>query len=113
MLKRAAAGLRAYPLPVVSRVLVGRRLAENPQSYLGLLHGGDPAPASAFDRAKGWTPVRIASLDPSPWTNEATVVEISRAGNWVWRDGRVYTVSTRLVERARLGLSLTPFSRPG
>jgi hypothetical protein len=52
-------------------------------------------------------------LDPSPWTNEATVVQISRAGNWVWRDGQVYSIQARTVGRARLGLSLTPFSRPG
>lgn len=106
-----AAGLAPYPAPTITRAEVGGRVAENPQSYLRLLRGGELSPS--FDGARGFVGVRLASLDPSPWTNGATWVMVSRARGFVWRDVWVYRVSPALAERARRGLSLTPFSRAG
>lgn len=111
LLREAATGLRPFPAPTLTRVVVGGRLAENPQSYLRLLRGGKLA--SSFDGARGWIDVRLASLDPSPWTNGASWVRVSRRGGWVWRDVLIYRVPPALAERARRGLSLTPFTRPG
>jgi len=113
LLREAASGLEPFPVPIVTRVLVGGRVAENPRSYLRLLDGGESASVTAFERSRGWLPVRVASLDASPWTNGATIVQLSRAGHWVWRDGLVYAVSPRLAQRARQGRSLAPFSRAG
>ena len=109
VLRRAAAGLRSFAIPTLTRVVVGRRLAENPQSYVRLLRGGQLAPT--FDGARGWIEVRLASLEPSPWTNGASWVRVSRARGWVWRDVWVYRVPQALAERVRQAASLTPFVR--
>lgn len=111
VLKGAAAGLRPFPAPTLTRALVGRRVAENPQSYLRLLRGGELVPA--FDGARGFLGVRLASLDPSPWTNGSAWVMVSKARSFVWRDVWVYRVPPALAARARQGLSLTPFFRAG
>jgi hypothetical protein len=108
VLGRAAAGIRPLAAPTLTRVVVGKRVAENPQSYLRLLRGGELA--STFDGA-GWIDVRLASVEPSPWTNGASWVRVSRKGGWVWRDVWVYRVPQTLAERVRQGLSLTPFVR--
>jgi len=111
VLRGAAAGLEPFAAPVITRVVVGRRLAENPQSYVRLLRGGKPA--WTFDGARGWITVRLASLEPSPWTGDALWVRVSQAGSWVWRDISLYRISPSLADRARRGLSLTPFGRVG
>ena len=110
-LKRASAGLRPFPAPTLTRVVVGGRVAENPQSYLRLLRGGELA--ATFDGARGFVGVRLTSLDPSPWTNGSAWVMVSKARGFVWRDVWVYRVPPELAARARQGLSLTPFSRAG
>jgi hypothetical protein len=109
VLKWAADGLEPFPAPTLTRVVVGRRVAENPQSYLGLLRAGKLA--ASFDGARGFVDVRLTSLEPSPWTNGSAWVMVSKARNFVWRDVWVYRVPQTLAERARSGLSLTPFSR--
>lgn len=109
LLRGAAAGIRPFAAPTVTRAVVGRRLAENPQSYLRLLGGGELA--SSFDGARGWIDVRLASLEPSPWTNGSGWLRVSKAGSLVWRDVWLYRIAQPLAERARQGLSLTPFVR--
>jgi hypothetical protein len=104
-----ATELEPFPAPTLTRVVVGRRVAENPQSYLGLLRAGKLA--ASFDGARGFVDVRLTSLEPSPWTNGSAWVMVSKARNFVWRDVWVYRVPQTLAERARSGLSLTPFSR--
>jgi hypothetical protein len=111
-LRTAAAGLLPLPAPTLTRAVVGRRVAENPQSYLQLLGGGEPA--YRFDGARGWIKVHLASLEPNPWTDGVGVsVMVSKAGGWIRRDTWVYRISSSLAERTRQGRSLTPFSRAG
>ena len=111
VLKRAAEGLEPFPVPTLTRVLVGRRVAENPQSYLRLLRGGELS--AAYEGARGFVEVRLTSLEPSPWTNGASWVMVSKARGFVWRDVWVYRVPQELAQRARLGRSLAPFFRAG
>jgi hypothetical protein len=97
-------------LPTVTRVVVGRRIAEETGSYLRLLRGG--VPAATFD-SPGWIPVRLTSQKPSPWTNDTTLLEVSRTGAWLVRDGWIYRIAPELAERVRRGRSLTASARAG
>lgn len=111
VLRGSATGLEPFPAPTLTRVVVGRRVAENPQSYLRLLRAGELA--VTFDGARGFVDVRLTSLEPSPWTNGSAWVMVSRARNFVWRDVLVYRVPQELAERARQARSLVPFFRAG
>ena len=111
VLRSSATGLDPFPAPTLTRVVVGGRVAENPQSYLRLLRAGELV--AKFDGARGFVGVRLTSLEPSPWTNGSAWVMVSRARNFVWRDVWVYRVPQELAERARHGRSLVPFVRAG
>jgi hypothetical protein len=103
-LQPAATGLQPFPLPELTRVVLGHRVARDPRSYVGLLSGGTPV--KSWAAAHGWLRVRIASLQPSPWTDVGADLQISRTGGFVWRDGSVFRIPLRLARLVRRGASL-------
>jgi hypothetical protein len=80
----------------------GRRLGA--QAYNRLLSGG--IPVKSWAAARGWLRVRMASVQPSPWTDVGADLKISRTGGFVWRDGSVFRIPLRLARLARSGTSL-------
>lgn len=103
-LERAAVGLRPFQPLAPDRVFVGGRRVSNPQSYLRLFAMGTEV--DQWRGARGWIRVRIESDRPSPWTDGAVYVAISRAGGFVLRDWAVYRIPAALAERVRRGSSL-------
>jgi hypothetical protein len=103
-LQQAATGLQAFPVPELTRVVVGHRVVRDPRSYVSLLSGGTPV--KTWAAARGWLPVRITSAEPSPWTDFGADLKISRTGGFVWRDGSVFRIPLRLARLARSGTSL-------
>jgi hypothetical protein len=102
--QQAATGLEAFPVPELTRVVVGHRVVRDPQSYVTLLSGG--APMKSWAAARGWLPMRMVSAQPSPWTDVGAELKISRMGGFVWRDGKVFRIPLRLARLARSGTSL-------
>jgi hypothetical protein len=103
-LQPAATGLQPFPLPELTRVVVGHRVARDPRSYVSLLSGGTPV--KSWAAARGWLRVRMASVQPSPWTDVGADLKISRTGGFVWRDGSVFRIPLRLARLVRTGTSL-------
>jgi hypothetical protein len=103
-LQPVATSLQPFPSPDLTRVVVGHRVARDPRSYVGLLSGG--IPVKSWAAARGWLQVRIASVQPSPWTDIGADLKISRKGGFVWRDGSVFRIPQRLARLVRSGASL-------
>ena len=73
VLAKATAGIDPYPTPTLTRVTVGGREAQDPQSYLALLSG-----KRAYARVKGpWLRVRFEAASGSPWTDGSSIVRLS------------------------------------
>jgi hypothetical protein len=103
-LQPAATRLQPFPFPELTRVVLGYRVARDPRSYMGLLSGGTLV--KSWAAARGWLRVRMASVQPSPWTDVGADLKISRSGGFVWRDGSVFRIPLRLARLARSGMSL-------
>ena len=95
--------LEPAPAPTITNATVGGLTARDPQSYIRLWHVGRQVwtwPSTA------WLQVRLQSADPSPWTDAAEDIRISRTGGYLWLDGWVFKIPVRLAALARSGRSL-------
>jgi hypothetical protein len=102
-LRRLTADLPTFAVPRIKRVTVAGRRVRDPQSYTGLFGTGH---ASWLISQPRWLPVRITADAPSPWTDEATDVRVSRSGAYLWIDGTVFKIPRQLAQRIRRGASL-------
>lgn len=118
--------VKPYPLPRIQTVIVGRRRARDPQSYLRLYAipgkpASDPAgPRPTVDAVHGfrtwqrwyakvrrlWLPIVSSSPVASPWTGDSTDVWISKRGALLERDREVVRVDAGFAARVRQALSL-------
>jgi hypothetical protein len=106
----AATGLQPFtPAPPTSAT-VGRRPAADPGSYARLLTEGSRV--STWVGALDWIPVRLMSLEPSPWTGPGYDLRISKGSGFVWREGAVYRIPLALARLARSAKSLAPSRSP-
>jgi hypothetical protein len=122
----AVRGVIPLPSPQVVRVDVGRRRARAPMSYLRLyqlLVNGErvsdplgPRPALEWQNYKAlvryydrdrrlWIPIRVRTVSPSPWSDEAAQLSIGRRHDLLRGDGTVVRVPEALAARVRRGLS--------
>jgi hypothetical protein len=102
-LRARIATLDAFPLPRLTRVTVGNRSVRDPQSYFRLFGRGSQVwPV----REPGWLRVVVTAGAPSPWTDAATDVRVSRRGAYLWIDGSILKIPLQLAQRIRRGVSL-------
>jgi len=125
-LAAAMRGVRPFPAPRLSRVIVGDRFAAAPQSYLRLFRLAaprvrvrDPAgprpsvEATTAESAAYWNRVervyrliRLQSRRDSPWSDWKTSLWIGRRVDLILRDGELVRIPHALAERIRRGESL-------
>jgi hypothetical protein len=99
---QVAAGIEPYATPTLTRVTVGGREVQNPESYIRLLTG-----KRTFAFVKGpWLRITFQSATPSPWTDGSAIVRLSKRQPYVQIDGFLYRLSRADAVRARKGLSL-------
>ena len=110
MLTAAAAGLQPFPVGPPTTVLVGARAAAAPATYKRLLDEGSRV--SSWVGAFDWIPVKLASSEPSPWTDGSYDLRISKRSGFVWREGAVYGIPLALARLARAAKSLAPTPSP-
>jgi hypothetical protein len=102
LLTTATLGVEPYAPPTLTRVTVGGRVAQDPQSYLALLSG-----KRAYALVKGrWFRVRFESATPTPWTDGSSVVRLSRRMPYVQIDGFTYRIPRAVAVNARKALAL-------
>jgi hypothetical protein len=124
----AARRLRPFLAPILVRVEVDGRVANDPQSYLRLFRIpeskraiADPAGPYPDDREtadtaevvrswqrieRHWLPVNLWSRRPSPWGDDWTSVWVARRLPLVKRDWQIVRVPPALAARIRRGRSL-------
>jgi hypothetical protein len=124
---RLVAGVRAlrpFPAPRVTRVLVGRKVARNPHTYLRLFrlpsrgHVRDPAGrlgveptvrelVTYWERVhRFYLPIELTSRRETPWSDFHTSLWIGRKHDLVLRDGEVVRIPHALAEHVRRAQSL-------
>jgi hypothetical protein len=128
VLASAAAQLRPFAPPANVRAEVDRRPARDGSSYLLLFSvagparadpaGAPPPPDDVYERhlpewvayfgrvRRIWLPVLLRSSAPSPWTDGASDLWVSRRGSLLRRDGEVVAVPAALAAKVRRGDSL-------
>jgi hypothetical protein len=97
------AKLDRFAVPHVMQVTVGGRRVQDPQSYLDVFNGGQQWFAPILPR---WLRITFTADAPSPWTDGANDVRISRKGRLLWLDGMVVRIPLQLAQRIRAGRSL-------
>ena len=122
--------LRPFPAPILARVEVGDRVADDPHSYLRLFRIPAPRrpvadPAGPYPRGAGhgradlaqiarywrrvgrhWLPMSVRSRRPSPWGDDSTFLWVARRLPLVKRDGEIVRVPPALTTRIRRAQSL-------
>jgi hypothetical protein len=86
----------------VTRATVGKREAQNPQTYLALLAGKQ----SFAYPTTAWFRVRLYSDAASPWTNGTALIRLGKTAPYVVVDGWTLRIPRAVAKRARQGLSL-------
>jgi hypothetical protein len=102
-LKRTLGDLEPFPAPTLTRVTVGGRAVNAPQTYGTLLRG---KPAWVWP-VGSWLTVKFQSATPSPWTNGAMTIRLNRSRPYVVIDGWVFRIPKDVAVRARRGLALS------
>jgi hypothetical protein len=97
------ANVDTFPVPNVTHVTIGGRVARDPQSYLRVFSVGQETFPAILP---GWLRVRLTGDTPSPWTDTASDVRISRRGRLLWLDGTILRIPLPLAQRIRAGRSL-------
>jgi hypothetical protein len=125
-LANATRVLQPFSLPRLTRVVVGNRVAKDPQSYLRLFR--IPAPRKAVRDPAGprpgvqptthaivsywervrrhYEPIQLVSRGESPWSDEKTSLWIGRRLDLIMRDGEIVRITHALATRVRRGESL-------
>jgi hypothetical protein len=120
-LVRAARELKPFPAPRLTRVIVGARVAKDPQSYLRLFRL--PAPRAPLRNPAGpkpgveqttraivsywervsrhFIPIQLTSRRVTPWTDFHTSLWLGRRQDLIMRDGEIVPIPGRLADRAR------------
>jgi hypothetical protein len=109
-LAAAANGLEPFATTAPTSARVGDHAAADPGSYARLLEAGSRV--TTWVGAIGWIRVRLASSEPTPWTDSGYDLRISKRAGFVWREGAVYRIPLALARLARLGRSLAPSAPP-
>lgn len=123
-LAQATRGIAAFPSPRVTRAEVGTRRAREPMSFLRLyelVSRGDRVPdplgtrpalewrnyralVRYYDRDRRlWIPIRLETIVPSPWSDEAAQLSIGRRRALLRGDGTVVRLPHALADRIRQG----------
>jgi hypothetical protein len=89
-----ASGVKPFPAPEVTRATVGRRVAADPASYLGLYRL--KLSPKAYPKRNYWIRIRLSSAAPSPWTDGANVLRYSPKERLLERDGDYVRLPKRL-----------------
>jgi hypothetical protein len=97
------ANLERFAIPHVTRVTVGGRPVQDPQSYLDVFNGGQDWFVPIYPR---WLRIKLTADAPSPWTDGANDLRISRKGRILWLDGMTLRIPLQLAQRIRAGRSL-------
>jgi hypothetical protein len=103
ILERLTSTLQPYAPPVPSRVTVGGKPVQDPASYLRLWSVGK---ATYTWPATGFMAIRFTSDTPSPWTDRAAQLSVSRRGAFLMRDSTVYRIPAQLARLVRAHASL-------
>jgi hypothetical protein len=103
LLEKWTATLEPFPSPVPSRVTVAGRAVRDPESYLRLWSVGRPTyvwPRGGFMR------IKVTYDLPSPWTDSAAELRISRRGAYLFRESTVLRIPSQLAKLVRARASL-------
>ena len=125
-LATAARELRPFPAPRVTRVVVGRRAAKEPHTYLRLFRLASPrqrvrdpaAPrpseqpttreiVSYWERVRShFIPIELSARRETPWSDFRTSLWIGKRHDLLLRDGELVRIPHALAERVRDAQSL-------
>jgi hypothetical protein len=103
ILERLTSTLQPFPAPVPSRVTVGGKAVQDPESYLRLWSVGKPTytwPTTGFMAIKATCDLQ------TPWTDRAAHLSIARRGAFLMRDSTVYRIPAKLARLVRARASL-------
>jgi hypothetical protein len=95
-LRRLAASIQPYSLPLPTRVTIGGRDVRAPQTYLRLFRGREVYTWPATP----WLEIKIEAAAPSPWTDGRSTFQLARNQPYVSVDGWVYRIPKKLSAQA-------------
>ena len=95
-LRRLAASIEPYSLPLPTRVTIGGRDVRAPQTYLRLFRGREVYTWPATP----WLQIRIEAAAPSPWTDGRSTFMLARNKPYVIVDHWVYRIPKKLSAEA-------------
>ena len=89
--------------PVRVAATVAGRAVSDPESYLDLFNSGDDWFAVMQPT---WLRIKFTADAPSPWTDGANDIRISRKGRLLWLDGSIVRIPLRVAQLIRAHRSL-------
>jgi hypothetical protein len=101
-LERRTAGLRPFPKPRLTRVVVGTDVARDPNSYFALF---DPSWHVSAESASDWKPVVLTATASNPWSDQAHL-RYSPSKELLWRGAEFFEVPKRIAANLERGRSL-------
>jgi hypothetical protein len=101
-LKQRTAGLAPFPKPRLARVVVGTRLARDPNSYLALF---DPSWPMSPDSASDWEQIVLTPTAGNPWSSHARL-RYSPSKRLLWRGAEYFVVPGRIAANIEAARSL-------
>lgn len=104
LLSAKVAGLQPYAPPVRLRIYVDFDLVERASGWQRLFTLGTPT--AAAPAATTWLSVWLTS-GRTPW-DDSVWLWVSKSGNLLQRDGRVYEIPSAVAKRIRARLPLSP-----
>jgi hypothetical protein len=104
LLNELAAGVRPYPVPVVTKASVGHKEAAEPASYLNLYRL--KRSPRALPKRPGWQRIRLTSEVPSPWTDGKNVLRYLPKERLLERDGQYVRLAKRLARAVQRAAAL-------
>jgi hypothetical protein len=99
-LEQRTSGLRPFPKPRLTRVVIGTRVARDPNSYLALF---DPSWRVTAESANDWQRIVLTATASNPWSDHARL-SYSASERLLWRGAQYLEVPKRIaanLERAR------------
>jgi hypothetical protein len=101
---RVTVGIKPFPRPVVSRVLIGGQSARDPASYTRLF-SLDTATNDYPDNGD-WVTISLQTAKPTPWSTGTATLEFSPSKNVLWRGSEFLKIpggmATQLEKRQSL-----------
>ena len=111
LLDRVTAGVKPFPAPGFTRVLIGGKLARDPASYTKLFALRERS--DNYPDEPDWLGVIVETAQPSPWSTASATLEYSPSKKVLWRGMEFIKVPSSLAGRIEARRSLRESSNQG